>query len=56
MKEGDIYTMSKLATVLKIVAKEGANAIYDGSLTTEFVNDIKNAGGIITAEDLTNYS
>jgi len=54
-KFGEIYKLSKLAETLKIVAKEGVDAIYNGSLTSRLVEDIRTAGGIITEEDLANY-
>lgn len=55
MKQGDIYTMPKLGQTLRIIANEGADAIYGGSLTSQFVSDIQSAGGILTAEDLADY-
>lgn len=55
MKQGDVYIMSKLGQTLRTVADEGANALYAGRLTSEFVADIQNVGGVITAEDLANY-
>lgn len=56
-KEGDLLQYLKLADSLEIVAKEGADAIYsmNGSLIRDVVNDIRNAGGIITEQDLINY-
>lgn len=55
MKQGDVYTMPKLGQTLRTISKEGVKAIYGGSLTSLFVNDIKTAGGIITAKDLDDY-
>lgn len=40
---------------MKIIVKEGADAIYNGSLTCKLIEDIKNANGIITEKDLANY-
>lgn len=54
-KAGDTYKLTKLAETLKVIAKEGSGAIYNGSLTAQLINDIKNMNGIITAEDLANY-
>lgn len=41
---------------MKTIAKEGADAFYDGgSMTKTLVDEIRNAGGIITTEDFTSY-
>lgn len=54
-KEGEYVKRGKLAETLEVVAKEGADALYNGSLTEAFVSDITENGGIITVEDLNNY-
>lgn len=54
-KTGEIYKLPKLAETLRIVAKEGVDAIYNGSLTSKIVDDLKTVNGIITKEDLANY-
>ncbi|XP_026810361.1 glutathione hydrolase 1 proenzyme-like isoform X2 [Rhopalosiphum maidis] len=54
-KIGEIYKLPKLAETLRIVAKEGVDAIYNGSLTSKIVDDLKEVNGIITKEDLANY-
>ena len=46
---------TKLAKTLEIIAKEGAKAFYNGSLTATIVNDIKTEGGTITTKDLNGY-
>jgi gamma-glutamyltranspeptidase / glutathione hydrolase / leukotriene-C4 hydrolase len=40
---------------MKIISVKGAEAIYNGSLTHQLVEDIKKANGIITEEDMANY-
>lgn len=55
-KTGEIYKLPKLAETLRIVAKEGVDAIYNGSLTSKIVDDLKTVNGIITKEDLANYN
>lgn len=54
-KEGDYVKRLKLAETLEVIAAEGADALYNGSLTEKFVNDINENGGIITVQDLNNY-
>ncbi|XP_050543871.1 scoloptoxin SSD14-like isoform X2 [Daktulosphaira vitifoliae] len=54
-RAGDTYKLPKLAKSMRIIAEEGGNALYNGSLTAKFIEDIANNGGIITAEDLANY-
>lgn len=40
---------------MKIIANEGADAMYKGSLTSKLLKDIADINGIITEEDLDNY-
>lgn len=54
-RAGDIYKLPKLAETMRILAKEGAEALYNGSLTQVLLEEIKKIDGIITAEDLANY-
>jgi len=52
---GEIYKLPKLAETLRIIAKEGVDAIYNGSLTSEVLRDLKKVKSLITKEDLANY-
>lgn len=54
-KEGHYLKRERLAATLEVIAREGADAIYNGSLTKALVDDIQAKGGIITAEDFGNY-
>lgn len=44
-----------MAKTLEVIAEEGGYALHNGSLTEGFVQDIRDNGGIITADDLRNY-
>lgn len=46
----------KLAETLEAIARDGADALYNGVLTDGFVKDIQSLGGIVTKEDLLNYT
>lgn len=45
----------QLARTLKVIARDGASAFYDGELTKLLLEDIQENGGIITAQDLKEY-
>jgi gamma-glutamyltranspeptidase len=52
---GDRIRPKKFCETLKIIAKNGGNCLYNGSLAKMFVSDIQKMGGIITEEDMANY-
>nr|XP_039271827.1 glutathione hydrolase 1 proenzyme-like isoform X1 [Styela clava] len=55
---GDIIKNEKLAKTLRVIAKEGANAFYKGSLTDSILEDIRDGFGFpstITSKDLEEY-
>nr|XP_018666852.1 glutathione hydrolase 1 proenzyme isoform X1 [Ciona intestinalis] len=56
-KYGDPIRRPLLAQTLKTIAKEGASAFYNGSLTYDIIKDLNEGFGEnrITAEDLWNY-
>lgn len=55
LKAGDIFFNKDLARVLKLIAQEGVDTFYRGKIAEMIVEDMQRNGGLITAEDLSDY-
>lgn len=55
-KEGEIITRPRLAKTLQIIANEGADAFYNGTIANHLINTISELGGIMTLQDLLEYT
>uniref|UniRef100_A0A453C489 Glutathione hydrolase n=1 Tax=Aegilops tauschii subsp. strangulata TaxID=200361 RepID=A0A453C489_AEGTS len=55
LKVGDVCRNGKLAWTLEAVAERGPAAFYSGPVADLLVKDVKEAGGIMTKEDLEKY-
>ncbi|KAM3387405.1 hypothetical protein ACQJBY_010317 [Aegilops geniculata] len=55
LKVGDVCRNGKLAMTLEAVAERGPAAFYSGPVAALLVKDVKEAGGIMTKEDLEHY-
>lgn len=55
-KAGDIVKRPKLAQTLRQIAYYGADVFYNQELGKNLIQDIQDAGGIMTIDDLKNYS
>lgn len=57
-KANDRIKRPQLARTLEIIAEEGANAMYtaNGTIAKLFVDDVRAFGGIITIDDLVQYT
>ncbi|KAE9545643.1 hypothetical protein AGLY_001186 [Aphis glycines] len=53
---GEMYTLPKLAETMKVIAKEGGDALYNGTLSDKLLDDLKKVNGIMTREDLVAYA
>ncbi|CAL8277594.1 unnamed protein product [Merluccius merluccius] len=53
--KGDILKFPKLADTMEIIAKQGAEALYSGQIGRDLVQDIREAGGTLTMDDLSSF-
>lgn len=56
LKPGDLCYNEQLANTLAAISRDGTKAFYNGSIGISLVKDVKEAGGIITMEDLQHYN
>jgi gamma-glutamyltranspeptidase / glutathione hydrolase len=52
---GDRLVQSDLADTLQAIARGGPRAFYEGSVAEKIAGAVRNAGGVMTADDLKNY-
>ena len=55
-KAGDIVKNLAIASTLKLIQKEGKKGFYEGVVAQLIVDKVKKTGGIVTLNDLKNYS
>ena len=55
LAEGDRLIQPDLADTLEAIAKQGPQAFYDGSIAQKLAAAVKDAGGVMTADDLKHY-
>lgn len=55
LKGGDTCRNVELGRSLEIIAEQGPQALYNGTIGEKLVKDVRDAGGILTMEDLHNY-
>ncbi|XP_066506443.1 glutathione hydrolase 5 proenzyme isoform X3 [Hoplias malabaricus] len=51
----DTLKFPKLATTLETIGREGAEAFYTGHIAKDLINDVKEAGGTLSLEDLRSF-
>ena len=54
-KPGEIFRNPGLARTFETIAQEGASAFYQGEIAEAIVGVIKEAGGVLSAEDLASH-
>ncbi|KAG5059021.1 hypothetical protein GLYMA_01G005200v4 [Glycine max] len=55
LKAGDVCRNVELGRTLEVVAEQGPQAFYNGTIGENLVKDVRDAGGILMMEDLRNY-
>ena len=55
MQHGDIFTNPRLARTLEVIAKEGRDAFYKGSIASAIVADIKQRNGLLEMRDFADH-
>ncbi|KAM9330839.1 glutathione hydrolase 5 proenzyme [Gastrophryne carolinensis] len=55
LEEGQSIDYSQLGHTLRVLADEGADSFYNGSLTEKILNDLRKEGSVLTEDDFRNY-
>ncbi|WP_375414300.1 gamma-glutamyltransferase [uncultured Bradyrhizobium sp.] len=55
LREGDTLVQSDLAATLSAIAEQGPRGFYQGPVAEKLIKSIRDAGGIMTLEDLGSY-
>src|SRR6202140_5563574 len=55
LREGDTLVQADLATTLSAIAAQGARGFYQGPVAEKLVKAVRDAGGIMTLDDLKSY-
>lgn len=55
IQAGDIFVQEDLAETLDVIAREGRQAFYTGSIAQRMVDDVEAHGGALTMEALASY-
>ena len=55
MEQGDIFANPRLARTMEVIAREGRDAFYKGSIARAIVNDIKQRNGLLDLRDFADH-
>ncbi len=53
--KGDVFVNHELAAFMETLSQEGDRAFYEGETAERIAEDMRQAGGMVTAEDLARY-
>jgi gamma-glutamyltranspeptidase/glutathione hydrolase len=56
LQEGDRLVQADLAATLSLIAEQGRRGFYQGPVAEKIASAVRDAGGIMTADDLKSYS
>ena len=56
LNPGDVLKQPKLAEAFQLIAKKGPQVFYEGPIGKAYVAAVQKAGGVMTMDDLKNYS
>lgn len=55
LKRGDIMKNARFGKTLRVIAMQGADSLYNGTLAKALVDDVKGSGGLLDLKDLATY-
>ncbi|KAL4609609.1 gamma-glutamyltransferase 5-like [Arapaima gigas] len=55
LQPGETLRFPMLAKTMRIIAEEGADSFYTGKIAHDLIEDVKNAGGTLSLEDLQSF-
>lgn len=55
LKTGDLLVQKDLANALRLIAKDGSKAFYEGEIAQKIVAEMEKHGGLISMEDMKGY-
>ena len=55
MQQGDVFANPRLARTMEVIANEGRDAFYKGSIARAIVNDIKQRNGLLEMRDFADH-
>lgn len=54
-RAGTLIKLNRLCDTLEVIANQGGDVLYNGTLSDKFAEDLREIGSIITKDDLVSY-